>query len=230
MDSLESQKAADESKPDAAELENSAEHDLSSAKDKERLPSQAEGTEGKEKQPYQRRRKLYQALARIEGSLKVKEDDLVIITKGDKAEFQVAQIRGQHTAMRLLKRAANQRQGFYSFYPHSESQVVSLINFSAEGGEPHPEVPPADRMFICGKLISKDEDAFLVDIGRNRRTHKAKKQISMPLRIAGKVADPIWTLGQWIGLVLHRQGTNWVWTGETRAVLESSSPKVKKEG
>lgn len=238
MDSLESNKAAGEPIPQATEIENSrTEVNVSSAHTgSEQLPSaQAEETqadaEGQPKQVYRRRHKLYQALARVEGALKVKGDELVIITKGDKAEFQVAQIGGNNTAMRLLKRAANRRQGFYTLYPHSaeQSQLVKLTNFHVEADEQHPDVPPVDQMFISGKLDSKEEDAFLVNIGRNKRTRKAKKKIRMPLRISGKEADPDWKLGRWLGLVLHRQGTDWIWTGETRPVLKSGRKQAEQE-
>ena len=232
MDSLESQKAADKSKPDVAQPENSPAANLPPSSDKqEHLPSdQAEGADavkGQEKQPYQRRRKLYQAIARIEGSLKVKDDGLVVVTKGDKTEFQVVQIGGQNTAMRLLKRAANCRQGFYTLYP--QEQAVRINNFTAERDVDHPDIPPINQMFVSGKLASKEDGAFFVDIGRNRRTHKAKKQIKMPLKIEGEAADPRWNVNQWIGLVLHRQGTKWIWQGDTRAVLKSGIPKVKEK-
>lgn len=237
MDSSDSKKADKELRLDTAELEHSTTVDAPSANNGlERSPSdQAEGADavkGQGKQGYRKRRKLYQAIARIEGALKIKGEDLVIVTKGDKAEFQVAWIGGQYTAMRLLKRPANRRQGFYTLYPHSQeqSQIIRLINFNIEVDTHYPDVPPTDRMFVSGKLVRKEEDAFFVDVGRNRRTHRAKKQIYMPLKIAGMEADPNWNSGQWIGLVLHRQGTDWIWTGETRAVLKSGIPKANKGG
>ncbi|MGC1218498.1 MAG: hypothetical protein WA883_13575 [Phormidesmis sp.] len=174
-------------------------------------------------QGYKKRRKLYQALARVEASLKVKDDDLVLVTKGDKAEFLVAQIGGPRTAIRLLKRAANRRQGFYSLYP--EQKAVRINNFNVELETVNPDAPPIDQMFVSGKLASKEEGAFFVDIGRNRRTIRAKKQIKMPLKIEGLEANPEWNLGQWVGLILHRQGTKWVWRGDTRAVLKSGTSK-----
>ena len=182
-----------------------------------------DSSKSQKSQGYKKRRKLYQALARVEGSLKVKGDDLVLVTKGDKAEFLVAQIGGPHTAIRLLKRAANRRQGFYSLYP--EQEAVRINNFNVELETVNPDAPPIDQMFVSGKLASKEDGAFFVDIGRNRRTIRAKKQIKMPLKIEGLEANPEWNLGQWIGLILHRQGTKWVWRGDTRAVLKSGTSK-----
>lgn len=193
----------------------------------ENQTKEADTPEEQENQVYRRRRKLYQALARVEGSLKVKDDDIVLITKGDKTELHVIQITGKHTAMRLLKRPANRRQGVYSLYPQPHG--VKIMNFLVDEKPAHPDVPPIDQMFISGKLHSKEADAFFVDIGRNRRTIKAKRRIELPLKIEGQEADPKWKIGQWIGLVLHRKGTKWLWQGDTRAVLKSGQYKEKTE-
>ena len=186
---------------------------------------EADSSKDPEHPGYRRRRKLYQALARVEGSLKVKGDDIVLIAQSDKAELSVLQIGGQNTAMRLLKRPANRRIGIFSLYPMKDG--VKIISFITDAEDTHPDAPPVNQMFISGKFAGQEEDAFFVDVGRNRRTIRAKKLIEMPLRIEGKAATPTWKVGQWIGLVLHRQGTKWVWQGDTRAVLKSGL-KAKK--
>ena len=156
----------------------------------------------------------------------MKDDDLVLVTKGDKAEFLVAQIGGPRTAIRLLKRAANRRQGFYSLYP--EQKAVRINNFNVELETVNPDAPPIDQMFVSGKLASKEEGAFFVDIGRNRRTiKKTKKQIKMPLKIEGLEANPEWNLGQWVGLILHRQGTKWVWRGDCEQYSKAAPRRNK---
>ena len=186
---------------------------------------EADSPKDQEDWGYRRRKKLYQALARVEGSLKVKGDDIVLIAQSDKAELSVLQIGGQNTAMRLLKRPANRRIGIFSLYPMKDG--VKIISFITDAEDTHPDAPPVNQMFISGKFAGQEEDAFFVDVGRNRRTIRAKKLIEMPLRIEGKAANPTWKVGQWIGLVLHRQGTKWVWQGDTRAVLKSGL-KAKK--
>ena len=186
---------------------------------------EADSPKDQEDWGYRRRKKLYQALARVEGSLKVKGDDIVLIAQSDKAELSVLQIGGQNTAMRLLKRPANRRIGIFSLYPMKDG--VKIISFITDAEDTHPDAPPVNQMFISGKFAGQEEDAFFVDVGRNRRTIRAKKLIEMPLRIEGKAATPTWKVGQWIGLVLHRQGTKWVWQGDTRAVLKSGL-KAKK--
>ena len=147
-------------------------------------------------------------------------DDLVLITKGDKTELTVVQVVGKYTAVRLLKLPANQRKGLFSLYP--QVQGVKITNFFVDGAQPDLTAPPLDQMFISGKLASKEEGAFFVDIGRNKRTKKARNLVEIPLRIEGKDADPRWQIGQWIGLVLHRQGDQWRWQGDTRPVLKSA--------
>ena len=187
----------------------------------------AEAIEDREKKPpYYKPRKLYQALARVQGLLKAKDGRLVLVTNGDKAELAVVQVTGKHTATRLLVLPANRRQGIYSLYPQIDEVVI--FNFIAEADSVDPNVPPVDQMFVSGKFASREDDAFYVDIGRNKRTHRAKKQIELPLRITGEPASEAWKIGQWIGLVLHRQGTDWRWQGETRAVLKSRPPKQKQ--
>ena len=225
--SLKANLSEDASHEGIAQHSSSSALEVSSSDSDASLPEnqskETDTSKGQENQVYQRRRKLYQALARVEGAIRVKDDDIVLITKGDKAELHVVQITGKHTAMRLLKRPANRRQGLYSLYPQLHG--VKIMNFLVDGDTPHPDVPPIDQMFISGKLHSKEAGAFFVDIGRNKRTIKAKRQIELPLKIEGKEADPKWNIGQWIGLVLHRQGTKWVWQGDTRAILKSGRTK-----
>ena len=191
-------------------------------------PEDVEGLEKEKKPPYYYKpRKFYQALARVQGSLKAKDGKLVLITKGDKAELAVAGVTGKHTATRLLVLPANQRQGIYSLYPQINEVVI--LNFLSEADSVGSNVPPVDQMFISGKLASQEDDAFYVNIGRNKRTHRAKKKIKLPLRVIGTPASEAWKLGQWIGLVLHRQGTDWAWRGETREVLKSRPPEKEKQ-
>lgn len=247
MDISETQKAAADSKPNNAGPEKNPELSISSPDIGDHLPSDepvissdtravgsaaTEATEtagSQKKQWHGKPRKLYQALARIEGSLEVKNDQLVLITQGDEAQLEVVQIVGKHTAMRLLKLPTNRRQGVYSLYP--QVQGVKIINFITDTDKLDPAVPPTDQMFISGKLVSEEDGAFFVDIGRNKRTHKAKKQIEIPLRIEGENANPRWTIGQWIGLVLHREGAKWIWRGDNREVLRSlATVEAKKEG
>ena len=221
---IEANPSEDASQTGTAENQNSPALDVPSPNSDALLPDNqikaANSPKDQEHPGYRRRKKLYQALARVEGSLKVKGDNIVLIAKGDKAELTVLQIGGQHTAMRLLKRPANRRIGLFSIYPMKAG--VKIINFVTDAEDAHPDAPPIDQMFVSGKFAGQEENAFLVDVGRNRRTMKAKKLIEMPLRIEGSAADPTWKVGQWIGLVLHRQGTKWVWKGETKAVLKSA--------
>ena len=158
-------------------------------------PSQdVEGSQKKDKPPYYYKpRKFYQALARVQGSLKAKDGKLVLITKGDKTELAVARVTGKHTATRLLVLPANRRQGIYSLYPQINEVVI--FNFLAEADSVGPDVPPVDQMFISGKLASREDDAFYVNIGRNKRTHRAKKKIKLPLRIIGEPASEAWKIG-----------------------------------
>ena len=221
--SIEATPSEDTSQTETTENQSASALDVPSPDSGASLPGnqtkEADSPKAPEHPGYCRRRKLYQALARVEGSLKVKGDDIVLIAKGDKAELPVLQIGGQQTAMRLLKRPANRRIGIFSIYPMDAG--VKVINFVVDAEDAFLDTPPVDQMFVSGKFVSQAEDAFLVDVGRNRRTIRAKKLIEMPLRIEGIAADPTWKVGQWIGLVLHRQETKWIWQGDTRAVLKS---------
>ena len=192
-------------------------------------PSQdVEGSKKEDKPPYYYKpRKFYQALARVQGSLRAKDGKLVLITKGDKTELAVARVTGKHTATRLLVLPANRRQGIYSLYPQINEVVI--LNFLSEADSVGSNVPPVDQMFISGKFASREDDAFYVNIGRNKRTHRAKKKIKLPLKVIGAPASEAWKIGQWIGLVLHRQGTDWAWKGETREVLKSRPPDKEKQ-
>lgn len=167
-----------------------------------------------------RQRKLYQALARVAGTLKVKGDNLVIVTEPDGAELVVIKVVGKYTAMRLLKLPDSHRQGMFSLYP--EIKGFKVVTFMTEEPDGHEtDAPPKDQMFVSGKLASVDADGFYIDVDRNRRTIKAKRLIKMPLKIEGHAAHSNWKVGQWLGLILHREGIRWVWRGETKEVLRA---------
>ena len=156
------------------------------------------------------------------GTLKVKGDDLVIVTAPDKAELVVTNVVGKYTAMRLLKLPSNLRKGTFSLYPEMNGfKVVTFMTEVADGQE--TAAPTNDQMFVSGKLSSVETDGFYINIDRNKRTIKARRLIKMPLKIEGHAADANWKLGQWLGLILHREGTRWVWRGETKAVLRSTA-------
>ena len=177
-----------------------------------------------------RRHKLYQALARVAGTLEVKGDDLVIITEPDKAELVVVKVVGKDTAIRLLKLPDNRRRGTFSLYPDIKEgfRIVTFMTEVLEGQE--TEAPPNDQMFISGKLASVEDDGFYIDVDRNRRTIRAKQLVKMPLKIEGHEINPSWKIGQWLGLILHREGTKWVWRGETKEVLRANAWRgTKKE-
>jgi hypothetical protein len=183
----------------------------------------AVATEGSEGELVQRGRprKLYQALARVTGTLQVKGDDLVIVTESDKAELVVTKVVGKYTAIRLLKLPDNRRQGTFSLYPEMNGfRVVTFMTEVSDGQE--VEAPPNNQMFVSGKLASVEADGFYINIDRNKRTIKAKRLIEMPLKIDGHAARANWKIGQWLGLILHREGTRWMWRGETKEVLRAA--------
>jgi|GEM_PF-2877977 len=179
-----------------------------------------EGTEGNRVQRG-RPRKLYQALARVTGKLQVKGDDLVIVTQPDQAELVVDKVVGKYTAIRLLKLPDNRRQGTFSLYP--EMHGFKVVTFMTEVADSQTvEAPPNDQMFVSGKLASVEADCFYINVDRNKRTIKAKRLIEMPLKIEGHAAHENWKIGQWLGLILHREGTMWVWRGDTKEVLRAA--------
>ena len=248
MDSSEANKLTEEAKPaEAAEAASqssvprtalaSVEGNHTPSDNAEATVAEADSSTNAEKKKAKKQKKpghnkpryLYQALARIEGSLKTVADDLVLVTKGDKTELVVTKVAGPYTAVHLLKRPANRRQGIYSLYPLEKGYKV--INYRSEQeSKLDTNVPPNGQMFICGKLAAQEDGAFLVDIGRHKRTHKAKRHVEIPLRVEGQEADPTWKVGQWVSLALHREGQKWVWKGEKRAVLRGTLPFKDKEG
>ena len=72
-------------------------------------------------------------------------------------------------------------------YPQIDEVVI--LNFLVEADPVDPKVPLVDQMFVSGKFASREDDAFYVDIGRNKRTHRARKKIKLPLRIIGEPAS-----------------------------------------
>ena len=109
----------------------------------------AEGAEGnriKREKP----RNLYQALARVAGTLKSKGDELVIVTEPDQAELVVVNVVGKNTAVRLLKLTDDRRRGTFSLYP--EMTGFKVVTFLAEKSERYDaDAPPNDQMFVSGE-------------------------------------------------------------------------------
>lgn len=187
----------------------------------------AEGAEG-DRIRQEKPRKLYQALARVAGTLKSKGNELVIVTEPDQAELVVVNVVGKNTAMRLLKLADGRRRGTFSLYP--EMNGFKVVTFLAEASDRYDtDAPPNDQMFISGKLASVEADAFYIDVDRNKRTIKAKRLVKMPLKIEGHSARSSWKVGQWLGLTLHREGTRWVWRGDTKEVLKAARQRNNKQ-
>jgi hypothetical protein len=206
-------------------VSQSTDHDTGSQKQTVEATANGDAvaTEGADGERVQRgrRHKLYQALARVTGILQVKGDDLLIVTEPDKAQLVVTKVTGKYTALRLLKLPDNRRQGTFSLYPEMNGfRIITFMTEVADGQE--VEAPPNDQMFVSGKLASVEADGFYINVGRNKRTIKAKRLVEMPLKIEGHAAHANWNLGQWLGLILHREGTRWVWRGETKEVLRAA--------
>ena len=164
----------------------------------------------KSKLPPPHQQRMVQALGRIEGCILPVGNGIEIATK-DKATFPVVSIGKPGLALRLLGLSDSQRWGRFAFWPAFYKEGIILVSFNnADEWEPQEDSPPVDQMFVCGTLQVIEEKHFSVLVGYGYKQHERVDRLlaieSAPL--------PEWTVGQWVDIVLHRQGEDWRWRGE----------------
>ena len=160
--------------------------------------------------PHQRR--MVQALGRIEGRILPVGSGIEIVTENGSA-FRVSSIGKSGLALRLLGLPDSQRCGKFAFWPAFHKEGITLVSFnSADDWEPQENSPPVDQMFVCGTLQEIESERFCVLVGYG---YKKKGEWAARLLPVESVPLPEWTVGQWVDLILHRQGEDWRWQGES---------------
>lgn len=155
--------------------------------------------------------RMVQALGRIEGRI-VPAGSGIEIATDDGAAFRVSGMGKPGLAVRLLGLSDNQRFGKFAFWPAFIKDGIILVSFNnADDWEPQENSPPVDRMFLCGTLQEVESNRFSVLVGYLRR--KKNERVDRLLTVES-TPRPEWKAGDWVDLVLHRQGQDWQWHGD----------------
>ena len=169
-------------------------------------------TKRKKRQPIpHNQRRMVQAIGRIDGRILPEGQGIQIVTD-DGAAFRVSAIGKPDLAVRLLGLPDNQRFGKFSFWPAFYKEGITIASFNnADDWEPQENSPPVDQMFVCGTLHEVEGDRFSVLVGYGMK--KKRERVSRLLPV-GSAPLPEWTVGDWVDLILHRQGEDWLWQGD----------------
>ena len=123
-------------------------------------------------------------------------------------------------ALRLLGLSDSQRCGKFAFWPAFHKEGITLVSFNnANDWEPQENSPPVDQMFVCGTLQTVEDESFsvLVGYGYERKGERMDRLLTVE---SAPLSE--WTVGQWVDVILHRQGEAWRWQGE----FHPRGPKV----
>ena len=165
----------------------------------------------KQNLPPHHQRRMVQALGRIEGRISPVGSGIELVTE-DGAAFRVSSIGKSALALRLLGLSDSQRCGKFAFWPAFHKEGITLVSFNnADDWDPQENSPPVDQMFVCGTLQEVESDHFSVLVGYG---YKKKGEWAARLLSVESAPLPEWTVGQWVDLILHRQGEDWQWQGE----------------
>lgn len=157
------------------------------------------------------RRRMVQALGRIEGRI-LPDGNTVNIATEDGTAFRVRGFGKSGLAVRLLALSDSERYGKFSFWPAFGKNGILLVSFNnSDDWVPQHDSPPVDRMFVCGTIQAVEGDRFSVLVGYGRKQYGKRTERILPIESA-----PLseWKSGDWVDLILHRQGEVWLWQGD----------------
>ena len=156
-------------------------------------------------------RRMVQAIGRVEGRILQTSSGVQLVTE-DGAAFPISSIGKSRLAIRLLGLSDSQRFGKFSFWPAFHRDGITIASFNnADDWEPQENSPPVDQMFLCGTLKEVEDERFSVLVGYQLK--KKGERVERLLTVENAPL-PEWSAGDWVDLILHRQGQDWQWQGE----------------
>ncbi len=167
-------------------------------------------------------RRMVQAIGRIEGRILPDGNSVTIVTE-DGAAFRVRGFGKPGLAVRLLALSDSERYGKFSFWPAFDKDGILLVSFNnSDDWVPQKNSPPVDQMFVCGTIQALEGDHFSVLVGYGRKQYGKGVERILPIESAPL---PEWKAGDWVDLILHRQGEEWLWQGD----FHPRGPKVGEQ-
>lgn len=159
--------------------------------------------------------KQYVAIARIQGKLVGKDNELFVVTDGDNTRFAVSGIRPGKLPVRLIATPEKKRRGVISFWPRSDGSVVVASLIDSEEYTKFCHSPQPDEMLLSGTVKSCHTDKFTVQIKKNKTSGRSSKKFKGTVVTVSSAPPNSIQCGQWADLKLQRDRNRWLLSEES---------------